>query len=260
MGMIGRRSSVWMVYGQGRKHIIPKEEFPMSNRKTHPILSAVLAGMLTLSPLAANASEYATVKGGGLNLRQTASLEAQVLGQYWTGTWIEVVEKGDAWCKVKVAGKEGYMMTKYLNFGATGATLYVRTNTGVGLNLREAPSLCAAIITSFPVNTAVTVLQKGSAWHKVRVNGLEGYMSARYLASSQAPSYTTPLSAPVTATLKNINGGSVVNFRLYPGMKTKIIKAYPVGTQVTVLEKGVNWCKVEIEGQLGYVSTYMLKF
>jgi hypothetical protein len=60
--------------------------------------------------------------------------------------------------------------------------------------------------------------------------------------------------------MKNINGGSVVNFRLYPGMKTKIIKAYPVGTQVTVLEKGELWCKVEIEGRQGYVSTYMLKF
>ena len=135
----------------------------MSNRKTHPILSAVLAGALALAPLAASASEFATVKGGGLNLRETASLEARVLGQYWTGTWIEVVERGDTWCKVKVAGKEGYMMTKYLNFGASGATLYVRTNTGIGLNLRAEPSLTAPIITSFPIDTAVTVLQKGSA-------------------------------------------------------------------------------------------------
>ena len=60
--------------------------------------------------------------------------------------------------------------------------------------------------------------------------------------------------------MKNINGGKVVNFRQKPGMKTKIIKAYPVGTKVTVLEKGELWCKVELEGQLGYVSTYMLKF
>ena len=232
----------------------------MNNRKSHRILSAVLSGALLLTPLAASASEFATVKGGGLNLRQTASLEAKVLGQYWTGTWIEVVAKGDTWCKVKVAGKEGYMMTRYLNFGASGTTLYVRTNTGIGLNLRAEPSESAAIITSFPIDTAVTVVQKGRTWHKVTVGEQEGYMAARYLAAKMAPAYTTPLETPVSATLKNINGGSVVNFRLYPGMKTKIIRAYPVGTQVTVLEKGVNWCKVEIEGQLGYVSTYMLKF
>lgn len=233
----------------------------MNNRKPHRILSAVLAGALCLAiPAAGLASDYATVKGGGLNLRQTASLQAKVLGQYGTGTWIEVVEKGDTWSKVKVAGKQGYMMTKYLNFGASGSTLYVRTNTGIGLNLRQAPSTSAAIITSFPINTAVTVLQRGSEWHKVKVGEQEGYMASRYLASAKAPSYTKPLSTPVQATMKNINGGSVVNFRLYPGMNTKILKAYPVGTKVTVLEKGVNWCKVEIEGQQGFVSTYMLKF
>ena len=66
----------------------------MNTRKTHRILSAVLAGALSLTPLMAFASEYATVKGGGLNLRETASLQAKVLGQYWTGTWIEVTEKG----------------------------------------------------------------------------------------------------------------------------------------------------------------------
>ena len=232
----------------------------MNTRKTHRILSAVLAGALSLSPLIASASEYATVRGGGLNLREKASLEARVLGQYWTGTWIEVTEKGEEWSKVKVAGKEGYMMTRFLNFGESGATLYVRTNTGIGLNLRQAPSMDAAIITSFPIDTAVTVTQKGKTWHRVKVGEQEGYMAARYLAAQKAPAYTKPLETPVQATLKNINGGSVVNFRLYPGMKTRIIKAYPVGTAVTVLEKGELWCKVEIEGRQGYVSTYMLKF
>lgn len=233
----------------------------MNNKKTSRILSSVLALSLMAAPLLAKGeSQYATVKGGGLNLRETASLQAKVLGQYWTGTWIEITEKGDEWCKVKVAGKEGYMMTKYLNLGATGSTYYVRTNTGIGLNLRAAPSMDAAIITSFPIDTAVTVVQKGAAWHKVKVSEQEGYMSSKFLAASKAPAYTKPLETPVNATLKNINGGSVVNFRLYPGMKTKIIKAYPVGTQVKVLEKGVNWSKVEIDGQQGYVSTYMLKF
>lgn len=233
----------------------------MNKPKNHRrIASALLALSLSLTPICSFASEYATVKGGGLNLRQTASLDAKVLGQYWTGTWVEILEKGDTWCKVKVGGKTGYMMTKYLHDGTSGTTLYVRTNTGIGLNLREGPSTSAAILTSYPVDTPVNVLQKGLNWHKVQVNGVVGYMSSRYLASAKAPAYTKPVEKPFVATLKNINGGSVVNFRLYPGMKTKIIKAVPVGTQVTVLETGVNWSKVEIDGQQGYVSTYFLKY
>jgi len=232
----------------------------MNKRKLSRVLVFALAMLLCLAPAMAQASEYATVRGGGLNLRQTASLQAKVLGQYGTGTWVEIVEKGDEWCKVKVAGKDGYMMTKYLNNGASGATMYVRTNTGIGLNLREGPGTANAIITSFPINTAVSVLQKGREWYRVKVGEQSGYMAARYLAAAKAPAYTKPLETPVDATLRNINGGKVVNFRLYPGMKTKILKAYPVGTEVKVLEKGELWCKVEIEGQQGYVSTYMLKF
>lgn len=235
----------------------------MNNRKTHRILSAALAGALCLAAPTALASEFATVKGGGLNLRQTASLDAKVLGQYGTGTWIEVVKKGETWSQVKVNGKQGYMMTKYLNFGLNGNTMYVRTNTGIGLNLREAPNLCAKIITSFPVNTAVQVIQAGDSWHKVKVGQLSGYMSSAYLTTKKASNQTsTPAQKPTAAcaVLKNINGGSCVNLRTAPGMKTKIIKAYPVGTVVTVLEKGNLWSKVVIEGQEGYVSTYMLKF
>ena len=153
-------------------------------------LPAVLAASLCLTPLTVSAGEYATVKGGGLNLRQTASLEAKVLGQYWTGTWIEILEKGDVWCKAKVNGKEGYMMTKFLNTGAAGSTYYVRTNTGIGLNLRSAPGMDAEIITSFLIDTPVSFLQKGAAWHKVQVDEKEGYMSSRFLAASKAPAYT----------------------------------------------------------------------
>ena len=233
----------------------------MSNQKTHRILSFALAGALCITA-PAMASEFATVQGGGLNLRQSASLEAKVLGQYGTGTWIEVVKKGETWSQVKVNGKAGYMMTKYLNFAQNGKTLYVRTNTGIGLNLREAPNLCAKIITSFPINTEVNVIQAGETWHKVKVGELTGYMSSAYLSAKQAASTApcTPASKPTCATLKNINGGCYVNFRKAPGMKTRIIKAYPVGTAVIVLEKGKLWSKVEIDGQQGYVSTYMLKF
>ena len=150
------------------------------------------------------------------------------------------------------------MMTRYLNTNSAAATMYVRTNTGIGLNLRAAPSTDSAIITSYKPGTAVSVLKKGNGWYYVSVGDQKGYMSSKYLVA-QNVSYTKPVDH-FTATLKNINGGSIVNFRLYPGMNTKIIRTYPVGTQVTVLEMGENWSLVEIDGTQGYVSTYFLKY
>lgn len=230
----------------------------MKNKKRIPTL--MLSFALAAAPFTGvMATEYATVKGGGLNLRQTASLEAKVLGQYPTGTWIEIVEKGDEWSKVKVDGKDGFMMSKFLATAASGSTMYVRTNTGIGLNLRKGPSTDSEIITSFPIDTKVQVLKKGNGWYQVQVGDQTGYMSSKYLASAKAPVYTKPVEKTYTAKLKNINGGSIVNFRLYPGMKTKVLDELKVGTVVTVLEEGVNWSKVQLsDGRTGYVSTYFL--
>ena len=219
--------------------------------------AAALTSALLLTPVLSLA-ESAVIRGGALNLRKEPSKSAAVLGQYPTGTWVTIHEQGDTWSRVTVNGKSGYMMTKYLSSGARNGTLYVRTNTGIGLNLRNAPSTEGDIITSFKPGTQVKVLKRGNGWHYVSVNGKEGYMSSKFLSAYNV-SYTKPVKS-FTATLKNINGGSVVNFRLYPGMKTKIIGVYPVGTKVTVLEMGDNWSKVEIDGKTGYVSTYFLKY
>lgn len=229
-----------------------------ASKKHMRFLAAALCAVMLAACVPAVADSYATVRGGLLNLRAQASTGAKSLALFPTGTWVTVHEDKDGWSRVTVNGISGYMMSKYLTAGASGATLYVRTNTGIGLNLRATPSMSGEILTSFRPNTAVRVLQKGNGWYKVSVDGQEGYMSSRFLAGA-SQSYTKPVTA-FAATLKNINGGSVVNFRLYPGMKTKILGVYPVGTQVTVLEMGENWSLVDINGAKGYVSTYFLKY
>ncbi len=293
------------------------------------------AAALSLTPMMAMAdtAQSALVKGGALNLRETASLTAKVLGQFPTGTLVEIVEAGDEWHKVEVGGKSGYMMAKYLSTENKDITATVRTNTGIGLNFREEPSMEGAIITSYKPGTKVTVLQKGAAWSRVSVNDQEGFMATQYLnfssgnASSGSsatgkialvnnPKDTQVLNLrqsasldakvldyyrngvkvtilksgstwhkvqvedgkigymmakflkvtdekgeaqPYTAQLINVNGGKIVNFRKGPSLQSEIIRTVPVGTTVTVLEHGTDWCKVDVEGVTGYISTWFMK-
>lgn len=291
--------------------------------------AAALTSALFLVPTFSMA-ESAMVQGGALNLRKEPSKGAAVLGQYPTGTWVEVLEAGIDWSRVSVDGKEGYMMSQYLTTGNTGAaaTMYVRTNTR-GLNLRKEPDDSAAIITSYPRGTKVTVLARGTTWHKVSVEGTVGYMSAKWL-SAQKPGalngssstekktgvvsnprdtqvlflresastaskaigqykngkvvqilgsengfykvqvdgktgymmskYITVAENSVSATLMNPNGNSIVNFRSAPSLSAKVITTYPVGTKITVLEKGTDWSKVQIGDAIGYVSTWFIRF
>ena len=283
-------------------------------------------------PMVSLADEYMMVQGGRLNLRQEPSLEASVLGQYPTGTWMNVHEEIGDWSKVTVGDKQGFVLSKFLTAGASSGTLYVRTNTGIGLNLRDEPSMSGNIITSFKPGTAVKVLNRGSEWSKVQVGDETGYMATRYLTGSlnsgstgstaakegvvknpganqvlllrEKPSTDARVlgnfrngtkvsitgesgdfykvtvagksgymmkkfisvttsgttsafpTAPFAAKLINPNGNSIVNFRKAAGLSAPIIKALPVGTEITVNEIGETWCKVTVDGVDGYISRY----
>ena len=101
----------------------------------------------------------------------------------------------------------------------------------------------------------MTILKSGSTWHKVQVeDGKVGYMMAKYLKATGE----TASAQPYTAKLINVNGGSIVNFRKGPSLSSGIIRTVPVGTKVTVLEHGTDWCKVDVDGTIGYISTWFM--
>jgi uncharacterized protein YgiM (DUF1202 family) len=287
-------------------------------------LAALFAAVLCLVPVLSLAdAAYLTVKGGTLNLRESADLTAKVLGRYPTGTWVMVLEEGDPFDKVQVGAKTGFMMKSFLT-GGNGAAIaarFVRTNTGTGVNLRASPADSGMVVTGVAEGTKVDVLLKGITWYKVRVDSQTGYIASVYLSSEAggASQYAvvnnpknsqylnlretasqsaavlgkyknfTPVSvlsggdiwckvqvdgktgymmkaylkmtaAPFAATLGNPNGGSVVNFRSGPSFGASVISKLPVGTGVTVLDKGTDWTLVSVNSATGYVSTWFLVY
>lgn len=305
----------------------------MNKKNLTRVAGLSAAAMLALSGMAmAETTESALVKGGALNLRETASLDAKVLGQYPTGTLVEIIKAGSEWHQVSVNGKTGYMMAKYLNSVDSAIAATVRTNTGTGLNLREQPNMKGEIIMAVKNGQSVTVLQKSSPWSRVKVGDREGYVATQYLNFSTSSSGSTSGTAavvsnpkntqvlnlrrepnldaqvlayyhngtkvtilgnadskwvkvqvedgkigymmkqylktsseagevkPFTAKLWNVNGGSYVNFRKGASLNAEVIARVPVGTEVKVLEHGTDWCKVEVDGQTGYISTWFMKW
>ena len=150
----------------------------MNKKNLTRVAGLSAAAMLALM---AETTESALVKGGALNLRETASLDAKVLGQYPTGTLVEIIKAGSEWHRVSVNGKTGYMLAKYLNSADSAISATVRTNTGTGLNLREQPNMNGTIIMAVKNGQSVSVLQKSSPWSRVKVGNREGYVATKYL-------------------------------------------------------------------------------
>lgn len=222
------------------------------SRQYKRCLQALTVTAALALPMVSLADEYMMVQGGKLNLRQEPSLEAKVLGQYPTGTWMNVHEETGEWSKVTVNGKQGYVMSKFLTDGASSGTLYVKTNTGVGLNLREEPSMSGAIITSFKSGTAVKVLSRGTEWSKVQVGDAVGYMSNRFLTGS-VQSGSTGSTQTKQGVVKNPGANQVLLLREKPSTDARVLGNFRNGTQVTITGESGDFYKVTVAGKSGYM-------
>ena len=123
-------------------------------------------------------------KNQKLYLRQSASKQSGTLGSYGNGVKVTILEYGSQWCRVKVDGKTGYMMTDYLTVYNTpdNNIMYVDHPDHTFVYLRStAAQQSGNILTKVPHGSKVTVLSPGKTWTKVRYNGYTGYMMTKYL-------------------------------------------------------------------------------
>ena len=259
-------------------------------RKLISLLLALATLVLCMAPMAALAEEKAAWckmpnAGGSLHLRAWPGKIFDSVGYVQDGDALTVYtdqtgtdSESETWIKVKVArtGKTGYIKTKYISYTAPSGTssstqskttIWVSANGG-SLNVRKGPATSYARAGYVQHGDAVTVLEKGSVWSKIKVvrTGVVGYVKTRYIAGA-ASIPTTPAqpSAPsvsgdyrlATVTTKTTKG--VVNLRSGAGTGYKSIGKVGRGDQLSVYDTNGNWHLVKTEdGKTGYIySTYV---
>lgn len=176
-----------------RPNVRKDETLMMISMRCRRILAAVLCLVLVCGIVSAVA-ETRKIRGSNLvRLRAAPSTKATVLDAFPKGTEVKILKKGVEWCKVRVRGQEGYMMTKYLYTKTEreemadpdGKTMYVWTPSGTRLNLRAEPNSDSEVLGSYRVGTKVTILKKGRYWSRVSVKGKTGYMGNDYLVEKK---------------------------------------------------------------------------
>lgn len=205
-----------------------------------------------------------TANGGNLNLRSWASSSATVIDSYGNGTRIRVLTHGPEWCRVQVGDQYGYMVTKYLRFdggtgggsssggsSSTGGYNAVVNNPGTSqyLNLRAEPNTNSKVMGQYRNGAAIKVLGVGTEWHRVSVDGMVGYMMAKYVKINST-------SATPNKTVRN--NGSFVNLRAGAGTGYDVLKRVSDGAAATVVIPYGTWSKVIVKNGSGFMSGYML--
>lgn len=165
-----------------------------------------------------------------------------------------------------------------LDFGIGDAAQLAYTG-GDGVNVRSAPGLDAAILTTLPEALGVTIqdgpltLDDGSSWFEVAVETAEGpvygWVSSAYLGSGGAdyglsgPGYIPDDLASGVPIQVNTGGGGL-NLRAAPSVAAEVIGAAPDGAFIQVLDVAVYdaagnaWSNVIYDGVVGYsLSDYL---
>ena len=155
-----------------------------------------------------------TTASGSLNLRAAARDTARVLTTIPQNAVVTVLIYGAAWTQVRYNGQTGYVMTKFLTLldgqpaqpvqpspvpaatpapAPAGAEALTPLQTPVqgrvmstsrSLNLREAASTDARVITEIPKYDFVLITAVGDTWCAVEYEGMSGYCMRRYLEFS----------------------------------------------------------------------------
>jgi mannosyl-glycoprotein endo-beta-N-acetylglucosaminidase len=216
-------------------------------------------------------SKYVKLDSGSLNMRNGASTSSSVIVKLAKGTQVKVLSESAGWAKIEVYGKTGFVSSTYLSkenpstvvkpteAPAPTTIKYVNVSPGSNLNVRKSPSATSGILTKLQAGTEVTLYSEANGWAKIKVNGVDGYVSSEYLSPAKANSSTVPKEEPKTVTkYVNVSLASPLNMRTSPSTEASILTKLARGVEVTVISESEGWAKIEAYGQNGYVDARYL--
>lgn len=123
--------------------------------------------------------------------------------------------------------------------------VYAKATTTV--NVRSSDSEQADKVDKISGGTKVEVLeQRLNGWTKVKVNGTEGFVKSEYLSLIEVVNASDAIG--------KVTAKENVNVRMAPNTDADRLGTLTGGTTVDLLEQLDGWCKINYNGQVGYVN------
>ena len=129
----------------------------------------------------------ANVDSGNLNVRESASTDAKLVGKLPKHAACEVLDTADGWAHIKSGEVEGYVSTEFLLTGPDAklkARELVQTVAKVntdGVNVRTEPGTESEIMTQVPAGEELEYVETLDGWVHVSIDGEDAYLSVDYV-------------------------------------------------------------------------------
>ena len=200
---------------------------------------------------------------GYLNLRESPSTDADVIGKMRNGSACEILDDdAEGWYHVSSGGLEGYISSEFVLTGQEAreearhlVKLYAIIKADK-LNIREKPDTSSAAVGYVLQNERYPVVSETDGW--VEIAG--GFISAEYAEVRYAldEAQKLDLKSMVFNLYDNLgisNVDTYLNIREAPDVSAKVIGKMPSKSAGDILETLDGWYKIKSGPITGYVSS-----
>lgn len=211
-----------------------------------------------------------------LNVRTGPSTSFGIIDKLSPGTSYRLLESEGDWGKIQLsADKTGWLSLQYTSITEVNPEEQVQQelaqeNTIITvnadiLNLREMPSLEAAILKKLSRGTQAKALQSQGDWSQVQLDdGTKGWVHRTYIkevksatveTAQQQPSVTEPSKSD--AKIKILTNGT--NLRKGPSTKDEVVQKAKVGDTYPIIKAEGEWFLIDIgNGKTAYVAGWVV--
>lgn len=224
-------------------------------------VACLLIALLAMMPLLAIAESEAEPEAGigvayvvnpdpvdRLNMRSAPETGNNIVGRYYTGTAVTILEESGEYSKVRIGPTVGYIQKAFLSstredwVPGIWATVSV-AQSGEGVNVRRDPSKESVSHGLFFNGSVFQVLEETEEHYKVRGMSVDGYIQREFLildGSSAKQIYT-----PLTWAMVEEGGATLWSF---PADDAYSMGTYAHKQQLRILGTVGTWYYVEISG------------
>ena len=223
----------------------------------------------TLAPVQDGLSAWIVSTVTNVNLRASASPDADVYTTIEGGSPVTVLNQASTWSLISHGGREGYVYTRHITYTEPMEAIGMRyvSTASDPLALRNAPSTSGTILTRMERGSKVTLLEELDDWCHVQYGQYIGYCASRYLSADKPAARVIDDTPLLDYTLTEVTGWeAVVNeggsqtifIRQWCSTDAPEVAEILPDTRVSVVRKGNIWCLIKSEGNEGYCLTSQL--
>ena len=131
------------------------------------------------------AQEFGVITADEVNMRATASTDAELVGKLSLGAQVEVLSSEGGWCRILYNDRVGFVSAAYVFISSGGSRgAYVEND---GASLRGGPSQESYVMAELYAGQGVKVKSIIGDWYFAVVNDQAGYIHRTYLTMTSAP-------------------------------------------------------------------------